>query len=118
MTTKYLRYKGYLGTIEPQLEDGCLYGKLAFIRDLVTYEANTLPDLEAQFHKSVDGYLSDCAELNKEPEKPFKGSLNIRIGSELHREAVLASDDQTLNAFICDAIAEKVKRCKKRGATQ
>ena len=35
----YLKYKGYLGTIEPDLETGELFGKLAFIRDLITYEA-------------------------------------------------------------------------------
>ncbi len=38
----YLHYKGYLGTIEPQLDNDTLYGKLAFIRDLVTYEADNL----------------------------------------------------------------------------
>jgi len=110
MTTQYMNYQGYQGTIEPQLEDGRLYGKIAFIRDLVTYEAETLPQLESEFKKSVDGYLADCAELNKEPDKPFKGSLNIRIGSELHRAAALTACDKSLNAFICEAIREKVER--------
>ncbi len=50
----YLKYKGYLGTIEPDLETGELFGKLAFIRDLVTYEAETLKALEKAFTASVD----------------------------------------------------------------
>ena len=45
----YLKYKGYLGTIEPDLETGELFGKLAFIRDLITYEAETLKALEKAF---------------------------------------------------------------------
>ena len=53
----YLKYKGYLGTIEPDLETGELFGKLAFIRDLITYEAETLKALEQAFKESVDGYL-------------------------------------------------------------
>ncbi len=59
----YLKYKGYLGTIEPDLETGELFGKLAFIRDLITYEAETLKALEKAFQESVDGYLESCAEL-------------------------------------------------------
>ena len=110
MSSKYLSYKDYQGTIEPLLEEGRLYGKLAFIRDLVTYEADTLPELQQAFEASVDGYLADCQELDKEPDVPFKGSLNIRIGSELHRAAALASTDISLNAFICEAIKEKIEK--------
>ena len=106
----YLSYRGYKGTIEPQIETGTLYGKLAFIRDLVTYEATTLTELEREFKASVDAYLEDCAELEKRPDKPFKGSLNIRIGEELHRAVATIDSGLTLNAFICDAIREKLER--------
>ncbi|EAA5422138.1 toxin-antitoxin system HicB family antitoxin, partial [Salmonella enterica subsp. enterica] len=50
---KHLKYKGYLGTVEPDFENNVLYGKLAFIRDLVTYEASTLAELEQEFKTSV-----------------------------------------------------------------
>lgn len=106
----YLRYKGYFGTIEPELDTGTLFGKLAFIRDLVTYEAETLPALEAEFKVSVDDYLLACKELNREPNKPCRGSFSVRIGTELHSAAVIAAKDQTLNAFVCDAIREKIQR--------
>ncbi|MCQ9087388.1 type II toxin-antitoxin system HicB family antitoxin [Vibrio alginolyticus] len=106
----YLRYKGYLGTIEPELETNTLFGKLAFIRDLVTYESETLQGLEAEFRISVDEYLASCKELNREPNKPCRGSFNIRTGSELHRAAVIAAEEQSLNAFVCDAIREKIQR--------
>ena len=59
----YLRYKDYLGTIEPELESNTLFGKLAFIRDTVTYEATTLKELEVG---SVDEYLLSCEELGRE----------------------------------------------------
>jgi len=45
----YLEYKGYSGTIEPELESGTLFGKLAFIRDIITYEAEALAELEKEF---------------------------------------------------------------------
>lgn len=106
----YLTYKGYQGTIEPQLDSGTLYGKIAFIRDLVTYEATTLADLVREFEYSVDEYLNDCEELGKTPDKPFKGSFNVRISPELHRQAAISAGDKSLNAFVCEAIKEKVAR--------
>lgn len=110
MTTQYLKYQGYLGTIEPQIANGTLFGKLAFIRDLVTYEASTLAALEQEFHTSVDLYLASCQELGRRPNKPFKGTFNVRISPELHRAAALASGDDSLNAFVSQAIQEKIER--------
>ncbi|MEP0072962.1 MAG: type II toxin-antitoxin system HicB family antitoxin [Marinomonas sp.] len=105
---KYLQYKDYFGTIEPDLESNTLFGKLAFIRDLVTYEATTLKELDVEFRRSVDEYLLTCKELERVPQKPCKGSFNIRTGEALHREAVVAAEGQSLNAFVCDAIREKI----------
>ncbi|MFZ7343068.1 type II toxin-antitoxin system HicB family antitoxin [Avibacterium volantium] len=105
-----LKYKGYVGTIEADLENNVLFGKLAYIRDVVTYEAETLPQLEKEFQTSVDLYLQDCQELGRAPDKPFKGVFNVRISEELHRNAVLAAGDLSLNAFVAEAIKEKVER--------
>ena len=52
----YLKYKGYLGTIETDLETGELFGKLAFIGDLINYEAETEKDIEKGCQETVDGY--------------------------------------------------------------
>nr|CBL47421.1 hypothetical protein pPAA3_0030 [Photorhabdus asymbiotica] len=59
---KHLTYKGYIGTIEFDVEDNYLFGKLAYIRDLVTYQATTVKELEDEFKKSVELYLEDCQE--------------------------------------------------------
>lgn len=109
---KLLNYKGYVGTIEADLENNILFGKLAYIRDLVTYEAESLSELEKEFRQSVDLYLQDCLELGKEPNKPFKGIFNVRIGEELHREATIIAGDRSLNAFVTEAIQEKIFREK------
>lgn len=107
----YLKYKGYLGTIEPDLDSGELFGKVAFIKDLITYEATTLKELEAAFYESVDEYLSSCEAVGKKPDVPFKGTFNVRITPELHREAAVASAS-SLNAFVSQAIKEKLERVK------
>jgi len=106
----HMSYKGYLGTVEYSADDHCLYGKLAFIRDLVNYEGETVTELEAAFKASVDSYLAMCTKLGKQPNEPFKGTFNVRTTPELHRKAVLAAGDISLNAFVSQAIAEKVER--------
>lgn len=106
----HLSYKGYLGTIEPDLGSGTLFGKLAFIRDIVTYEANDLKTLEKEFQASVDGYLEDCAELRKPPDTPCKGSFNVRVGHELHMAASVAASREniTLNDLTRRALSEYI----------
>lgn len=111
---QHLKYKGYLGTIEPDLGNNILLGKLSFIRDLVTYEATTLAELEQEFKTSVDLYLQDCATMDKEPDIPFKGVFNVRIDPDLHRRVVemALEEDLSLNAFVTKALEKELSNHK------
>ena len=103
-------YKGYIGSIEYSPEDKCFFGKLEMIDDLVTFEANSADELENNFHIVVDEYISTCRELNREPQKVYKGVFNVRIDPELHKkiykEALKAGI--SLNAFIQQTLYKKV----------
>lgn len=105
-----MEYKGYFGTVEYSAADHCLYGKLAYIRDLINYEATTVEDLERRFRAAVDDYLASCKARGKQPNRRFKGSFSVRTGPELHKAAVIASGGKSLNAFVCEAIHEKIER--------
>ena len=109
---KHLTYKNYTGSIEYSKEDGLLYGKVLGIKGLLSYEGQTGEDLEKDFVDAIDEYLSDCKESGIVPEKPFKGSFNVRISSELHRKAaLLAMDDRmSLNNFVAESIRERIIR--------
>lgn len=108
---KHLKYKGYLGTVEPDFENNILYGKLAFIGDLVTYEATTLAELEQEFKTSVDLYLQACEEDGKKPDSPFKGVFNVRLDPDLHRRLaeMALEEDLSLNAFVNRALEKEVR---------
>jgi predicted HicB family RNase H-like nuclease len=62
------------------------------------------------FHTVIDEYLQFCTAKGKEPEKPFKGSFNVRISSELHRKLAIAASSRgvTLNTLVEDAIRQSV----------
>ncbi|EIM73265.1 HicB family protein [Nitritalea halalkaliphila LW7] len=109
---KYLEYKGYVGTIEYSPEDNLLYGAVLGIRGLISYEGETGKALEMDFKEAIDSYLNDCAASGNSPERPFKGSFNVRIPESLHKKAaLLAMEDKTsLNHFVAEAIRYKVEK--------
>ena len=112
---KMLEYKGYFGSIEASPEDGCLFGKLEFISALVNFEAKTVPGLVKAFHQAVDDYLASCVENGYEPEKPFKGSFNVRVGHEVHARAAATARAQgiSLNEFARRAIARQIEELER-----
>nr|MBS0036628.1 type II toxin-antitoxin system HicB family antitoxin [Saprospiraceae bacterium] len=106
----HLEYKGYTGTIEYSKEDKLLYGKVVGIRGLLSYEGTTGTELEADFKEVIDEYLADCKVAGIKPEKPFKGSFNVRIPSELHRDAALKAMElnTSLNRFVSESIRARL----------
>ncbi len=109
---KYLEYKGYTGSIEYSPEDNLLYGKVLGIKGLISFEGETGKLLEQDFREAIDTYLADCRLAGRSPEKPFKGSFNVRIPAELHQKAaLLAMEAKTsLNSFVAEAIRSRVAR--------
>ena len=52
---------------------------------MVTFEANSVKELQQAFIYSVDDYLETCKKLVKEPNKFFKGAFNVRTSRSVHR---------------------------------
>ena len=107
-----IEYKGYIGSVEFSEKDGIFFGKVQGIRSLLSYEGKNANELLDDFHGVIDDYLASCKENNIEPEKSFKGSLNVRLGSSLHRRAAVyaAAEGDSLNSFIESAVREKLEK--------
>lgn len=105
-----LEYKGYNGTVEYSSEDNVLFGKVIGIKSLISYEGQSVEELKADFEGAVDEYLEYCKEEDIEPEKTYKGSLNVRFSPETHRKATLIafSEHISLNQFIENSVNEKI----------
>lgn len=54
-----MHYKSHTGIARFHSEDKLFYGKIEFIRDLVTYEAADVESLKEAFHEAIDSYLGD-----------------------------------------------------------
>lgn len=113
MKSNVLEYKGYQGSVEVSVEDNVLHGKILHIVDLVTFEAQTPEGLQQAFEEEVDEYLAFCAEEGVEPDKPFKGSFNVRVGPEVHKRLVMAATraDLTLNETVRRVLTTWLDQC-------
>ena len=97
-----MEYKGYVGSVEFSETDEMFFGKILGIRALISYEGTNAKELIEDFHGAVDAYLEMCSEMGEEPEKAYKGSFNIRISPELHKQiAVCAMSQQvSINSLV------------------
>ncbi len=101
-----MEFKGYYGSIHYSDADACFYGKIEHIRDLVSYEGYGVHSLKKAFEDGVTDYIETCKSKGKDPEKPFKGSFNIRTGPELHRLAHIYAQEKkmSLNQVVISAL--------------
>lgn len=106
MANNELSYNGYTGSIEVSIADNCLHGRILFIDDIVTYEGETIPEMTSAFQGAVDRYIAHCKESGKQPNKPYSGSTNVRIGQERHRALAQRAFRQktSINELFCQAV--------------
>jgi predicted HicB family RNase H-like nuclease len=105
-----LEYKGYTGTVEFSAADEVFFGKINGVRDVVSFEADSVSKLKKAFKESVEDYLETCKQLGKDPDKEFKGSFNVRVKPRIHRLIVIKSSamKMSLNQFVERALEKEV----------
>ncbi len=107
-----MEYKGYHGKVEYSAEEKLFHGRVIDIDDTIAFAGASVEELEKTFKSAIDGYVEWCEQIGKQPAREYKGSFNVRVSSELHREASLAAAATgiTLNQYVSDAIKEKLQR--------
>ena len=102
-----MNYKGYVGTVEYSEEDGCLFGRIAGIQDIISYEGESVAEIRQAFEEAVDDYLEHCASTNKEPNKPYSGKFILRIDPSLHARlaAKAQASGKSLNHYAAEALS-------------
>ena len=68
-------------------------------------------ELKQALADSVEDYLELCAEVGKEPEKPFSGRFNLRISPALHQQIAKKAADAgvSINYWISDTLAHAIQ---------
>jgi predicted HicB family RNase H-like nuclease len=105
-----LRYQGYTAHVEFDAEDQILHGRVAGIRDMVTFEGATVDALIADFHAAVDHYLAVCRQRGEAPQQPYLGRLLLRMDPATHAAAArqAAAEGKSLNAWATEVLKRAV----------
>lgn len=110
-----IEYKGYTGVFEFDPDFELFTGHVVDLRDEIYFEGGSIDELKESLKRAVDHYLSVCRERGEEAEKPFSGRLNLRLGSDLHRDVAVAAaaSGESINSWIVRVVgdaAEDVRR--------
>lgn len=62
-------YRGYTATVEYDEDDKLWHGKLDNTKNLVDFFAEKEADVETEFHKAVDDYISFFEAIGKKPQE-------------------------------------------------
>jgi predicted HicB family RNase H-like nuclease len=106
-----LVHKGFIGSVHFSTDDRLFFGKLEGIDDLVTFEGTTVDELENAFKYMVEQHIADCEAEGKPMEKSYKGTLNVRLNPDLHKQAAKTAITRgiTLNQFIQNTIRKELE---------
>ena len=109
-----MKYKGYVAAVEFDDSVGRLHGWVVNSGHypIATFEATDVDGIRREFQRSIDEYLASCKEDEVEPRKPYSGTLNLRLGPDLHQRAALSAGARgvSLNSWIKQAVEEKTSR--------
>ena len=107
---KPMRYKGYSARIEYSDEDECFVGRVAGIRDILTFHGESVAEVRQAFEEALDFYLETCAKRGETPNKPSSGKLLLRVSPEVHAAVATAAkvSGQSINQWAAERLLEAV----------
>ena len=107
-----IKYKGYWAEVRYSDEDECFWGKVEGLKNAsITFEGQTVKELKKDFKDAINFYLDKRKACNEIPERQCKGSLNVRLGTELHTKAKIKAIEEhiSINELIKNAVAAYLK---------
>lgn len=101
-----MEYKGYVAKVEFDDEANLFHGEILNLRDVITFQGQSVDELRQALHESVEDYLVFCSERGEQPEKPYSGKFSVRIDPELHRRISIQArtSNKSLNRWISDTL--------------
>jgi predicted HicB family RNase H-like nuclease len=105
-----MEYKGYFGKVVFDEDANIFHGEVINLRDVITFEGETVDELRQAFHDSVDDYLEFCAERGEDPERPYSGKFVVRVDPELHKRITIEARKRgvSINSLVSEALAKTI----------
>lgn len=112
-----MEYKGYSAKVQFDENANVFHGEVINLRDVVTFEGETVDELRQAFQDSVDDYLEFCAERDEEPEKPYSGKFVVRVEPELHKRLAIEARKRgvSINSLVGEALSKTIDETTQQG---
>lgn len=112
-----MEYKGYFAKVEFIDDDNIFHGEIINLRDVITFEGETVDELKQAFQDSVDDYLDFCKQRGEDPEKTYSGKFVVRVEPELHKNITIEArkEGKSLNVWVKDALSKALNDPTQRG---
>jgi predicted HicB family RNase H-like nuclease len=97
-----LTYRGYIGRIDFDEDAHTFFGTVINANVLISFRGSSVKELEQSFHDVVDSYLEDCKEKGVSPEKPYNGTIVVRVNPEVHRRVAIKASmcKESMNKYV------------------
>lgn len=92
MTT--MTYDGYIATVTIDLDANVLHGEVVNTRDVLTFSAKSADQLRSAFEETIRDYRDWCNAEGVPPEKPYSGTLTLRLNPTTHRMAAARAAEE------------------------
>lgn len=107
-----MSYQGYNALITFDEEAGLFHGEVINLRDVITFQGQSITELRQALAESVDDYLAFCKERGEAPDKPYSGKVMLRFSPSLHARAAIAArlEGKSLNQWAEEALTAKLEK--------
>jgi predicted HicB family RNase H-like nuclease len=103
-----MKYKGYVGQVVYDDEAKIFHGDVIGLKDVITFQGQSVQELEQAFKDSVDDYLEFCHSRGEKPDKTFSGNIRVRMNPQLHEHISLEAAQKgiSLNELITQKLSK------------
>lgn len=103
-----MKYKGYIGQVTFDEDAKIFHGEVIGLKDVITFQGESVKELEKAFKDSINDYLEFCEERGENPEKTFSGNLRVRMNPQLH--AKLAQEAARKKISLNELVTQKLNK--------
>jgi predicted HicB family RNase H-like nuclease len=103
-----LKHDGYIAEVSYEEGDTLMHGVVVNARAVLHFAGRDIVELKAAFADTVADYRDWCRERGVEPERPYSGTLSLRLSPELHRRIAerAAQAGESINQFVANRLEE------------
>lgn len=93
---------GFIAELTIDEDVGVIHGEVINARAVLTFSSTDVGGLEDAFKGTLKDYREWCAERGLSPEKPYSGTLSLRLPPSLHRYVAQEASKRELsvNSYI------------------